>query len=53
MRKRVAGHVKLTLIVSPIEKGLENCMERPLSTLPRISLAAKAVATPARPDQNY
>jgi len=36
-----------TFIVSPIEKGLENCIDKPLNTLPRMSLAAKAVATPA------
>lgn len=35
-----------TFIVSPIEKGFENCMDKPLNTLPSTSLAAKAVATP-------
>lgn len=32
---------------SPTENGLENCKENPFNTLPRTSLAAKAVATPA------
>lgn len=33
-------------MVSPRENGFENCIAKPLSTLPRMSLAAKAVATP-------
>ena len=32
---------------SPTENGLENCKENPFNTLPKTSLAAKAVATPA------
>lgn len=35
-----------TFIVSPSEKGFENCIDNPLSTFPRTSLEAKAVATP-------
>lgn len=31
---------------SPTVKGLENCNDTPLSIFPKISLAAKAVATP-------
>lgn len=38
------GH---TFIVSPSENGFENCIDKPLSTFPRMSRAAKAVATPA------
>lgn len=37
-----------TFIVSPIEKGFENCIDKPLNTLPSTSLAAKAVATPVQ-----
>lgn len=40
-------HVEHTFIVSPSENGFENCIDKPLSTFPRMSLAAKAVATPA------
>jgi hypothetical protein len=40
-------HNKRTFIVSPSENGFENCKDNPLSIFPRISLAAKAVATPA------
>lgn len=45
--KQKQVHVKYTFIASPIENGLENCIDKPLSTFPRMSLAAKAVATPA------
>jgi hypothetical protein len=39
--------IQHTFIVSPSENGFENCRDNPLSTFPRMSLAAKAVATPA------
>jgi len=39
---------KYTFIVSPTENGCEICTDNPLRTFPRISLAAKAVATPAQ-----
>lgn len=42
------AQLRVTFIVSPNEKGLENCIDNPLSTFPRMSLAAKAVATPMR-----
>lgn len=42
----------LTFIVSPSEKGFENCIDNPLSTFPRMSLAAKAVATPTKKYSN-
>jgi hypothetical protein len=41
-RKRGA----LTEMESPTVKGLENCNDTPLSMFPKISLVAKAVATP-------
>lgn len=41
-------HTLLTFIVSPNENGFENCIDNPLSTFPRTSLAAKAVATPTQ-----
>lgn len=34
-------------MMSPTMKGLENCNASPLRMVPSISLAAKAVATPA------
>jgi hypothetical protein len=37
---------RLTEMESPTVKGLENCNDTPLSIFPKISLAAKAVATP-------
>lgn len=48
MLKKVIVCPPHTFIVSPSEKGFENCIDNPLSTFPRISLAAKAVATPAQ-----
>lgn len=49
MRQKRSTQITLqhTFIVSPIEKGLETCTDNPLRTFPRISLDAKAVATPA------